>query len=44
MYSNRILINLSPVSPVLSNGQTAEYDDIPPREMTDRLNTFTVKK
>lgn len=30
MYSNRILINLSPVSSVLSNGQTAEYDDISP--------------
>lgn len=30
MYSNRILINLSPVSPFLSNGQTAEYNDISP--------------
>lgn len=30
MYSNRILINRSPISPVMSNGQAAEYDDISP--------------
>lgn len=43
MSSNRILINRSPISPVLSNGQAAEYDHIFPREMTDRLYTYTVK-
>lgn len=35
MYSNRILINRSPISPVLSNGQAAEYDDISLRDVTD---------
>lgn len=30
MYSNRISINHSPISPGLSNGQAAEYDDIFP--------------